>query len=152
MGAVFAMFAGFHFWYPLLTGVGINPLWRKRQFFRMFLGVNRTFFPQHFLGIRGMPRRVQDYPDTIHGFNIFSSWGSTLSLVSLFLFLFILWESILRKRCLIFPIVRCRESEWGARGFPRKFHNESQNPYGIRFEGKNFRRWGVLKPYKAKGH
>nr|YP_010254929.1 cytochrome c oxidase subunit I [Venerupis aspera]YP_010455413.1 cytochrome c oxidase subunit I [Ruditapes variegatus]QUA05868.1 cytochrome c oxidase subunit I [Venerupis aspera]UUA63018.1 cytochrome c oxidase subunit I [Ruditapes variegatus] len=133
MGAVFAMFAGFHYWFPLFTGVGMNPVWSKSQFLSMFVGVNSTFFPQHFLGLGGMPRRVQDYGDTMHGFNMFSSWGSILSLVSLFLFLFILWESLLSQRCLIFPMTGRCEPEWGARGFPRKYHNDAQNIYGMTF-------------------
>nr|QTF98752.1 cytochrome c oxidase subunit I [Ruditapes philippinarum] len=148
MGAVFAMFAGFHYWYPLFLGVGMNPLWSKSQFMSMFLGVNTTFFPQHFLGMSGMPRRVQDYPDTMHGFNMLSSWGSILSLMSLFFFLFIVWESLLSKRCLIFPMVRHTESEWHGRGFPRSFHNEAQNPYGMSFEDKTSDKtkvhWGLI--------
>lgn len=134
MGAIFAIFAGFHYWFPLFTGVGVHPVWRKRQFFRMFIGVNTTFFPQHFLGMGGIPRRYQDYPDRIHGLNMCSRWGSIVSLMSLLFFLFILWEGIIRKRRLIFPFVGRREVEWAAKGFPRSLHNASQNPYGIQFD------------------
>lgn len=90
MGAIFTMFAGFHHWFPLVIGFGLHPVWRKMQFFSMFLGVNLTFFPQHFLGLRGMPRRYAEYNEAFAGFNFFSSLGSTVSLVRLFFFLFIL--------------------------------------------------------------
>lgn len=73
MGAIFAIFAGFHYWFPLGTGVGLHPVWRKAQFLVMFFGVNVTFFPIHFLGIAGIPRRVNDYADVYHFFNYFSS-------------------------------------------------------------------------------
>lgn len=131
MGAVFAIFAGFHYWYPIITGLGLNPYWRKGQFWRIFVGVNCTFFPQHFLGIRGMPRRYQDYADSLHGLNIFSRWGSIVSLVRLFHFLFILWESLVRQRCLAFSAVLNTESEWAFKGFPLSYHNRSQNCFGF---------------------
>jgi cytochrome c oxidase subunit 1 len=123
------MFAGFHYWYPIVTGVGLHPVWRKGQFWRMFIGVNFTFFPQHLLGISGMPRRYPDYPDTIHVFNLMSSWGSIVSLVRLFSFLFILWERMLSQRCLAFPIVFDTELEWSSADFPVRFHNIRQRCY-----------------------
>lgn len=98
IGAVFAILGGIAHWSSLILGTSFNNKWRLAQFFLMFVGVNLTFFPQHFMGLAGMPRRYVDYPDTFYSWNLISSFGSTLSVVaSLFIF-FILWESMLAQR------------------------------------------------------
>ncbi len=101
IGAVFALIAGFINWFPLIRGVTLNPLWLKIQFVIIFIGVNLTFFPIHFLGLAGMPRRYSDYPDTFVVWNIVARIGSVLSLISVIYFLIILWEGFARKRATI---------------------------------------------------
>nr|YP_010528176.1 cytochrome c oxidase subunit I [Aelia fieberi]UXW64330.1 cytochrome c oxidase subunit I [Aelia fieberi] len=112
MGAVFAIMGSFIQWFPLFTGLTMNPKWLKIQFFTMFMGVNITFFPQHFLGLSGMPRRYSDYPDSYTGWNIISSIGSIMSMISIIMFIMILWESIISKRTLIFYENMTSSIEW----------------------------------------
>merc|ERR1719513_304527 len=80
IGAVFALIAGFVNWFPLIVGLTINPKWLKNQFLIIFVGVNITFFPMHFLGLAGMPRRYSDYPDFYLGFNFLARIGSIVSI------------------------------------------------------------------------
>uniref|UniRef100_UPI003001DBCE cytochrome c oxidase subunit I n=1 Tax=Kuohzygia albolinea TaxID=3019669 RepID=UPI003001DBCE len=112
MGAVFAIMAGFIQWYPLFTGMTMSTKWLKTQFTMMFLGVNLTFFPQHFLGLSGFPRRYSDYPDTYTSWNIMSSTGSIMSLISVFMMMFIMWESMMSKRTVLFPMNNNSSIEW----------------------------------------
>ena len=91
MGAVFALFSAWYFWIPKITGLNYNILLGKVHFLIMFIGVNVTFFPQHFLGLQGMPRRISDYPDAFAGWNFVSSFGSIISVVATVLFLYIVY-------------------------------------------------------------
>nr|QAX91297.1 cytochrome c oxidase subunit 1 [Schedorhinotermes sp. THAI084]QAX91310.1 cytochrome c oxidase subunit 1 [Schedorhinotermes sp. 2 MW-2019] len=127
MGAVFAIMAGFVQWYPLFTGLTMNPKWLKTQFAVMFTGVNMTFFPQHFLGLAGMPRRYSDYPDAYTAWNIISSMGATISFVSVMMFLFIIWESFSTNRQILFPTQTSNSIEW-LHNLPPAEHSYSELP------------------------
>nr|YP_009441943.1 cytochrome c oxidase subunit I [Pityogenes bidentatus]AOY40164.1 cytochrome c oxidase subunit 1 [Pityogenes bidentatus] len=112
MGAVFAIIAGIVQWFPLFTGLSLNKKFLKIHFFTMFIGVNLTFFPQHFLGLSGMPRRYSDYPDAYLLWNIISSIGSLISLISVFYFIFIIWESLSAQRKSIVGFYLNSSLEW----------------------------------------
>lgn len=92
MGAVFAIFAGFYYWLEKMVGLKYNELFGKIHFWSFFLGVNITFFPMHFLGLAGMPRRIPDYPDAYAGWNYVASIGSFISVGATVFFFFILFE------------------------------------------------------------
>ena len=94
MGAVFGIFAGFYFWFYTLTGCTYSSVLSKVHFWLFFAGVNLTFFPMHFLGLAGMPRRIPDYPDAYAGWNFVASFGSYISVVSLFVFLLTLFLAL----------------------------------------------------------
>lgn len=112
IGAVFAIIAGFVHWFSLFTGLTLNEKWLKSQFIVIFLGVNLTFFPQHFLGLAGIPRRYSDYPDAYTSWNIISTLGSTISIIGILIFLFIIWESFIIHRNQIFPLQFNSSIEW----------------------------------------
>ena len=92
MGAVFALFAGFYYWAPKILGLSYNEFLGKVHFWTMFVGVNVTFFPQHFLGLAGMPRRIPDYPDAYAGWNAISSFGSLISVVATIVFGVVIYD------------------------------------------------------------
>jgi heme/copper-type cytochrome/quinol oxidase subunit 1/quinol-cytochrome oxidoreductase complex cytochrome b subunit len=88
MGAVFSVFAGFYYWIEKVIGLRYNETLGQIHFWTFFIGVNMTFFPMHFLGAAGMPRRVPDYPDAYAGWNFVSSIGSSISIGATCIFLF----------------------------------------------------------------
>jgi cytochrome c oxidase subunit 1 len=98
LGAVFTIFAGFYYWFPKMTGYMYDEALAKWHFWLLFIGVNVIFFPQHFLGLAGMPRRYVDYPDAYHLWNVVSSIGALIAFVATVLFLYILYEAFERKR------------------------------------------------------
>ena len=98
LGAVFAIFAGIYFYLPKMSG-RMYPEWAgKLHFWAMFIGANITFFPQHFLGRQGMPRRYIDYPEAFALWNLVSTWGAFLSFASFLFFIGVLAWTLLRGR------------------------------------------------------
>nr|ARH54755.1 cytochrome c oxidase subunit 1 [Trigonopterus sp. 4 AH-2016] len=132
MGAVFAILAGIVQWFPLFTGLALNSKFLKTQFLSMFVGVNLTFFPQHFLGLSGMPRRYSDYPDAYMMWNIVSSIGSLISLSSIFYFIFIIWEAFSVKRMSLSSYSLSSSIEW-LQHFPPADHSYNELPMVTNF-------------------
>ena len=97
LGAVFGIFCGFLYWFPKITGYTYSEALGKTHFWLTFVGVNIVFFPQHFLGLAGMPRRIADYPDAYAGWNYVSSVGSYLSAFGLLIFFVGLVQAFVRK-------------------------------------------------------
>nr|QKY60288.1 cytochrome c oxidase subunit I [Eupteryx minuscula] len=128
MGAVFAIMAGFIQWYPLFTGLTLNPKLLKIQFVMMFIGVNMTFFPQHFLGLSGFPRRYSDYPDVYLSWNMVSSMGSNMSLISVLMMMYVIWESMVVKRTVMFSMNNISSIEW-LQEMPPKEHSYNELPF-----------------------
>jgi cytochrome c oxidase subunit 1 len=102
IGAVFALLAGLTNYFALFTGIILNHRLVKIQFYIMFVGVNLTFGPIHFLGLRGIPRRYRDYPDTILIYNIASRVGSVIALAAAIAFILILWNAFIRLNPVLF--------------------------------------------------
>ncbi len=93
LGAVFSIFAGWYYWIGKMSGRQYPEFWGKVHFWLFFAGANITFFPQHFLGAQGMPRRYPDYPDAFWGWNMISSLGSYLSAASVLVFLYVVYRT-----------------------------------------------------------
>jgi cytochrome c oxidase subunit 1 len=106
LGAVFTIFAGFYFWFPKITGYMYNEFLGKLHFWITFIGVNLAFFPMHFLGLQGMPRRYADYPDAFAGWNFVSSIGAFIAGFGVLVFLTMLAEAFIAKR-------RAGDNPWG---------------------------------------
>jgi cytochrome c oxidase subunit I len=98
LGAVFTIFAGFYYWFPKMSGYLYDERLSKLHFWLTFVGVNLVFFPQHFLGLAGMPRRSADYPEAFAGWNFISSIGSYISGFAVLVFLYVIWDAFQKKR------------------------------------------------------
>ena len=127
IGAVFGIFAGFNHWFPLFTGLTLNSTLRKAHFYIIFLGVNLTFFPQHILGLRGIPRRYSDYPDAYIIWNKISSLGGTISTLAVALFIYILIESFWTIRVSLFSLRLNSAIEW-THPWPPADHRYADTP------------------------
>jgi cytochrome c oxidase subunit 1 len=106
LGAVFAIFAGWYYWFPKISGYTYSEFIGKLHFWVTFIGVNLVFFPQHFLGLAGMPRRYVDYPDAFSGWNHVSSYGAYISFLGMIIFFVGLAHAFIRKE-------RAANNPWG---------------------------------------
>ncbi len=131
IGAVFAAIAGITHWFPLLFDISFRPKMLKVQFFSIFLGVNLTFFPQHFLGLNGMPRRYSDFPDAFVTWNIISSVGSLISFLSIVVFIWIIWEGFSASRRNVSTISYFSSLEW-INSKPVKEHTFNQSFFQVK--------------------
>ena len=106
LGAVFAIFAAFYYWFGKMSGYELNETMGKIHFWTTFIGVNLIFFPQHFLGLAGMPRRIPDYPDAFAGWNMVSSIGAYISFASTIFFVFVVIHAFVKKK-------KVADNQWG---------------------------------------
>src|SRR5256712_6315004 len=107
LGAAFTVFAGWYYWVPMMSGYMYSETIGKLHFWLTFIGVNIVFFPQHFLGLAGMPRRIADYPDAFAEWNYVSSIGSYVSALGVLIFFYGVVEAFMRKE-------RAGDNPWGA--------------------------------------
>ena len=122
MGAVFAIFAAWYYWFPKITGYMYSEFTGKLHFWITFIGVNVIFFPQHFLGLAGMPRRYIDYPDAYAGWNAISSYGSYIAAFGVLVFLFNVAQAFVRK-------VPAGNNPWGEGADTLEWQLSSPPPY-----------------------
>ncbi len=131
LGAVFALFGGFYYWIGKMSGYQYPEWAGQLHFWTTLIGVNVTFFPQHFLGMAGMPRRIPDYPDAYAGWNLVSSIGSYITAAGMLVFLYVLYSVFVASR------VRCPANPWGEGATtlewtvssPPPFHTFEDPPY-----------------------
>jgi cytochrome c oxidase subunit I len=129
ISAVFAMYAGFFYWIGKMSGKRYPEGLARLQFWVTFVGVNLLFFPQHFAGMAGMPRRIPDYPDAYAGWNMISSWGAYISAIGGILFFIVLWKTLSSKETV-------EANQWGTGAetlewtvdSPAPFHTHEETP------------------------
>ena len=129
LGAVYGLFAAFYYWFSKMTGYEYSESLAKLHFWVTFIGVNLTFFPMHFLGLAGMPRRYVDYPDAFAGWNMVASIGSYIGALGAIIFLVVIIEAFVKKR-------KADKNPWGSTdntlewtvSSPPAFHTFSEIP------------------------
>jgi len=122
LGAVFAIFAGWYYWFPKISGYMYSEFWGKLHFWLTFIGANILFFPQHFLGLAGMPRRYVDYPDAYAFWNYVSSMGSYITAVGTVCFFIGLFVALARKQ-------KAGDNPWGVGATTLEWTLTSPPPY-----------------------
>ena len=122
LGAVFAIFIGIYYWFGKMTGYKYSETQGKIHFWITFIGVNLVFFPQHFLGLAGMPRRIPDYPDAFAGWNMVSSIGTVVTIVSTLYFFYVMY-------CAFRDKVPCEANPWGEGADTLEWTVPSPAPY-----------------------
>lgn len=136
LGAVFAIFAGFYYWIGKMSGRQYPETLGKIHFWLTFIGVNLTFFPMHFLGLSGMPRRIPDYPAAFAGWNHVASMGAYLSFAATLLFVYIAIKTLVSGK-------RVGENYWGEGATTLEWHVASPPP---------FHTYDELPVIKSSGH
>jgi len=106
LGAVFGIFCGFYYWFSKMSGYTYSKGLAQAHFWLTFIGVNLTFFPMHFLGLAGMPRRYIDYPEALHGWNQVASYGAYIAGIGTVVFVIMVLEAFMAKR-------QAPDNEWG---------------------------------------
>nr|YP_010323271.1 cytochrome c oxidase subunit 1-subunit 2 fusion protein [Leptophyton benayahui]UKP88406.1 cytochrome c oxidase subunit 1-subunit 2 fusion protein [Leptophyton benayahui] len=128
MGAIFAIFGGYYYWFGKITGYRYNELAGKVHFWLMFIGVNLTFFPQHFLGLAGLPRRYSDFPDAYQDWNLISSCGAVISLIGVIWFIALSYEALASERPAASPTSGNGSLEWSLSS-PPAVHTYNELPF-----------------------
>jgi cytochrome c oxidase subunit 1 len=122
LGSLFGIFAGFYYWIGKMSGRQYPETLGKIHFWMTFVGVNLAFFPMHFLGLAGMPRRIPDYPDAFAGWNLIASIGSFVSFAGALVFLVVLWRTFTAGE-------RCPANPWGEGATTLEWHLTSPPPF-----------------------
>ena len=136
---MFALFSAWYFWITKILGLTYNTNLGIIHFWILFAGVNFTFFPQHFLGLQGMPRRISDYADGFTGWNFVSSFGSIISVIATWLFLYILYIQLVKGK----PVSRYPINSGEIfKDFPRNILNRAYDSL----------EWGVQSPPKPHAY
>lgn len=136
LGAVFAIFAGFYYWFEKMWGVKYNEFLGALHFWITFVGVNLIFFPQHFLGLQGMPRRYVDYPEAFTKWNHISTIGYEITVVGVVVFLIVCLEAAIRRR-------KAEANPWGEGATTLEWTLPSPPP---------FHQFNTLPVVKGDGH